>query len=173
MAGFFKLAHNQILKLSFIIISLVMLAGCMNSANVREEPRGGPIEDLRTESTKISPETQRRVSQGQLSAVRMLMRHSRRYVSEGDLSKGAVFLERALKIDPENAVLWSNLADIRFKQKELSLAESLALKSNSYARDDRDLLLRNWRIIAESRSLSGDKSGARQAAEKVDHFQGR
>lgn len=99
------------------------------------------------------------------------MRHSRRQVKGGNLSKGAVFLERALQIEPSNPVLWSNLAGIRFKQNQLALAEQLALKSNSYARGDKELLVRNWKLIAESRSLRGDSAGAEKAAKRVERMQ--
>lgn len=177
MAGFSKLAHNKLFKLISACLFLFLLAGCMKSATIRDDSQTQNESEIMVDEevkvARVSPETQQRVNRGQQSAVRSLMRQSRRYVNQGDFSKGAVFLERALKIDAQNALLWSNLADIRFKQKKLALAESLALKSNSYARNDRDLLLRNWRIIAESRSLSGDKDGANRAAAKVDYYKRR
>jgi len=156
-----------------VLGSIMLLSGCTKSNDVRSDNRRAPVEDLRTDSTRISPEAQQRVKRGQQAAIRTLMRHSRRQVSAGNFSKGAVYLERALKITPENSILWSNLAEIRFKQNQFESAESLALKSNSYSNNDRDLLLRNWKVIAEARSLRGDSDGANQAAAQVDKYQRR
>ena len=170
MVKYPKLKQFNWFQWSLLVLVALGLSACTSTENVRSP--NAPVRELPTDNTgRVNPETQARITRGQQSAVRTLMRHSRRQVSAGNLTKGAVFLERALKISPEDPVLWSNLAEIRFKQNQLKLAESLALKSNSYAGNDRDLLLRNWKVIAEARSLSGDKEGAEKAAAQVDKYQ--
>jgi tetratricopeptide (TPR) repeat protein len=75
----------------------------------------------------------------------------------------AASLERALQIEPRNAWLWHRLARARFAQGELEQAEQLAAKSNSFAADDRRLLVDNWLLIAEARRQRGDLPGALDA----------
>lgn len=155
-----------------VVVAAMAISACSpRGSTVRPDYRA-PVSTLETgvHDGAVRPGANR-VRVGQRSAVNALMRHSRRQVKGGNLSKGAVFLERALQIEPSNPVLWSNLAGIRFKQNQLGLAEQLALKSNSYARGDKDLLVRNWKLIAEARSLRGDSAGAEKAAKRVERMQ--
>jgi len=65
--------------------------------------------------------------------------------------RAAALLERALRIEPRNAQLWHRLAKIRLQQGHYSMAESLAQKSNSLARDDEALKRRNAELIEIAR----------------------
>lgn len=88
----------------------------------------------------------------------------------GELEQAAVYLERAMRISPRNAVLWQNLAVVRFRQDQHAQAESLAMKSNSLT-NQRELKRRNWALIAEARHSRGDGAGAREARAKAQSFQ--
>ena len=162
---------NNIYRVLIVVGGLMVLSACTPRSSVRPDyrapvstPGGG------AEVGVVSPDTRRR-RVGRRSAVRALMRHSERQVRGGNLSKGAVFLQRALQIEPINPVLWNNMAGILFKQNKLALAEQYALKSNSFARGDRELKIRNWKLIAETRSLRGDSAGAEKAAKRVERLQ--
>lgn len=78
----------------------------------------------------------------------------------------AANLERALRIEPRNARLWHELAQVRLKQEEYQQAESLALRSNRFAGGDSKLRALNWMLIAESRSERGDLEGEKKALSK-------
>lgn len=86
----------------------------------------------------------------------------------GDLVAAAATLERALRIDPGNASLWSQLAAVRLAQGQFWQAEGLAAKSNSLARNDYAIQSRNWRVIADARRGERDLAGARQAEDMAD-----
>ncbi len=77
-------------------------------------------------------------------------------------------LERALRIEPRNPVLWQKLAQVRLEQGEYRQAENLAAKANALAPDNRGLRTENWRIIGQARQGLGDAQGAEAAYGKMD-----
>jgi predicted negative regulator of RcsB-dependent stress response len=79
-----------------------------------------------------------------------------------------VNLERALRIEPRNPVLWQELARTRLGQGQYSQAENLAAKSNALAGSSQILLADNWRIIGQARSRRGDLRGAQAAFERAE-----
>lgn len=89
----------------------------------------------------------------------------------GKLDGAAASLERALRIEPHNAVLWQKLADIRLQQKRYDQALQLAARSNSYASGDTLLQARTWRIIAKAKEAKGDDAGAQQALQTADSLE--
>lgn len=85
-------------------------------------------------------------------------------VSGGDFALAAASLERALRIEPKNAILWHELAKVRLDQSQWGETESLALKSNSLAAGGQSrLVASNWRMIAEARRRNGNPQGAAEA----------
>ncbi len=71
--------------------------------------------------------------------------------SQADWERAAALLERALRIEPRNAQLWHRLAKIRLQQGRYGMAESLAQKSNTLAKDDEALKRRNAELIEIAR----------------------
>ena len=84
-------------------------------------------------------------------AVLALLTEATQQENSGDLEVAAAKLERALRIEPRNPVLWHHLAGVRLRQGQTQLAVSLAQKSNSFAARDSDLVERNQRIIQRAR----------------------
>jgi cytochrome c-type biogenesis protein CcmH/NrfG len=102
-------------------------------------------------------------------AVAVLTRRAEDQRSQGDLDGATVSLERALRIAPEDAVLWHRLAQVRQAQSRHDLVVQLAAKSNSLAAPgDRALRSDNWQLIAEARRALGDAAGARSAQARAD-----
>ena len=97
-------------------------------------------------------------------AVTALMRRADEQRGNGDLDGASASLERALRIAPEDAVLWHELAEVRMVQQQHHLVVQLASKSNALASPhDASLRSSNWRLIAKARRAQGDDSGARDA----------
>ncbi len=84
-------------------------------------------------------------------AVLALLSEATQQETSGDPEIAAAKLERALRIEPRNAVLWHHLAAVRLRQGQTQLAVSLAQKSNSFAAHDSELVERNQRIIQLAR----------------------
>jgi Tfp pilus assembly protein PilF len=82
------------------------------------------------------------------------------HVNSGQWDKAAASLERALRIEPRNAGIWHDLAQVRLQQRQYQQAESLAAKSNSLSGGNKGVRARNWRLIAVARRAAGNSSGA-------------
>ncbi|MEO5343852.1 MAG: tetratricopeptide repeat protein [Gammaproteobacteria bacterium SHHR-1] len=98
-----------------------------------------------------------------------LLRSAETQERAGQLPAAAATLERALRIQPRNAVLWNQLAQVRFKQGQYARANSLAGKSNALAGDDSALRRNNWLLIARVKKAQGDEYGASEAKAKAGY----
>ena len=96
-------------------------------------------------------------------AVVALLDSADKYVKSNQLDKAGAALERALRIEPRNAGIWHDLAQIRLHRGEYQQAESLASKSNNLAAGNRSLQARNWKLIAVARKSTGNSAGAEEA----------
>jgi len=101
-------------------------------------------------------------------AVSVLVRRADDQRLAGDLDGATVSLERALRIAPDDALLWHELAKVRLAQQRHDLVVQMAAKSNALASpDDTGLRAGNWRLIAQSRRALGDAAGAREAERRA------
>ena len=137
------------------LLPLLILAGCTAPPPAPErtpEPHPPPV---------AAPAPKENI------AIAGLMESARADAAAGKLPNAAASLERALRIEPRNPRLWHELARVRFQQGQHAQAENVAVRSNSFAGDDKALRAENWKLIAETRNARGDKEGARQALEQA------
>jgi predicted Zn-dependent protease len=140
----------------FFFLLLVFLAGCAAPPERAPQPEPEPA----------PPTVPAPPARTENIAVAGLMDSARSDLAAGRLANAAASLERALRIEPRNPRLWQELARVRLKQGQFAQTESVALRSNSWAGDDKALRAENWRLIAQSREARGDAEGARQALEQ-------
>ena len=76
-------------------------------------------------------------------------------------------LERALRIEPRNARLWHELAQLRLAQGQYAQALSLAQKSNSFAGAQKHLQAMNWRVIGQARIAQGNADAGQKALDRA------
>ena len=129
----------------FLLITVLSLGGCAS---------------LQTEAPAPSSSNN--------TAVIALLNKAQHQSAAGRLDEARASLERALRIEPHNPVLWQELARVRLDQGQYRQAENLAAKSNVLAGTDQYLQAKNWRIIGEARSRRRDQQGAREAFEKAE-----
>lgn len=141
---------------SVLIFLLVALASC----TVSKPPPGIEVPGEDPDKT-ILPD--RKTS----PAVVNLLNSAREATQQGDYARAEVLLERTVRIEPHNAVLWHYLAKLRLHQGRYKDAIGLASKSSDLSRNNNRLRADNWRIIAHARYRSGDENGARQAQQKA------
>ena len=60
-------------------------------------------------------------------------------MASGQLEQAEMLLERALRIEPRNALYWHTLAQVKYDKGEFEQTVQLCLKSESLARDNPDL----------------------------------
>ncbi|WP_290649055.1 tetratricopeptide repeat protein [Aquisalimonas sp.] len=149
-----------------LVALVVLLAGC---AALQERDRVEPDDVPSEEPGATIPDDAQ--APAWEAAVRDLMAEAQQASDDGDHERAGALLERALRIAPENAVLWHNLAVVRYREDALDQAESMAQRSVSYAGDNIELQRRNWEIIAVSRYLRGDEDGADAARRRAEGLQ--
>ncbi|KPK39427.1 MAG: hypothetical protein AMJ69_05655 [Gammaproteobacteria bacterium SG8_47] len=132
-------------------------------------PPDGPTPQPDARGTTIGPGSSiERPRGGTSDTVLALLAEASRAERAGDLQRTEALLERALRIEPHNAVLWHYLARMRLKQGRFEQASGLAFKSSSLAHDDVRLQAENWRVVAHARRALGDGNGARAAEQKAN-----
>ena len=122
--------------------------GAPSTATTREP---GAVAEEPARSATIPPPSYTDAQTTTHPAVLALLSEATKQENSGDLEVAAAKLERALRIEPRNAVLWHHLAAVRLRQGQTQLAVSLAQKSNSFAAHDSELVERNQRIIEQAR----------------------
>jgi len=126
------------------------------SAAVAPEPPAAPPAP---EVTEAAPADQGHAA----TPADALRAQAERQRQSGDYAGAAATLERALRIQPQDARLWNRLARVRMEQGLHSQAANLAARSNALAGDQSDLKRDNWSIIATARRQAGDMAGAAEA----------
>lgn len=96
-----------------------------------------------------------------------LARQAEQQRQMGDYVGAAATLERALRIQPQEAYLWNRLARVRMEQGSHTQAGNLAARSNALAKDQPELKRDNWSIIAVSKRVAGDAEAAAAAEQKA------
>jgi predicted Zn-dependent protease len=167
-----------------LLLAQYLLQGCSSTAP-REQPpvvdKGQPASVQQPgSSAAVSAPAQTRpyvpppvpsqetpVVRSQPPAVVALLDQAEVQANAGELEPAAASLERAIRIDPRNPVLWYHLATVRLSQGESAQAEQLAAKSNSLAAGNRTQQARNWRLIAQARREQNDTGGAAAAEQRA------
>ncbi len=86
------------------------------------------------------------------SAIRDLLRNSRRQIAKNEFEAAGITLERALAIQSDNPVLWNALARLRYRQGGYREVQSLTMRSESLAGNNRELILRNRQLAAAAQT---------------------
>ena len=94
---------------------------------------------------------------------------AKQQMKAGEPDQAFSTLERALRINPNDPVIWNMLAEIQLKRDNVAQAEQLARKSNLLVGKDKPLRRKNWLIIAqalEKRGLTKEAATAKRRANK-------
>jgi len=84
----------------------------------------------------------------------------------GDYGKAAATLERALRIEPDNPLLWIELGRVRLGENNAAQADALGRKALALAVGDATAQASAWQLIADSLRARG-RNG--EAAEVEQH----
>lgn len=158
-----------------LLLCVLWLSACASTANIdletqepaRVEDRvvvDGEVIPLPEESTLQSE----RLPTRQVSpVVRRLIASAETQKSQGNNDAAANSLERALRIEPRNALLWSRLAEVRYAQQNWQQSIQLAAKSNTLVEYDEELQRRNWFLMATAYDKLGDAERAQRYRDKL------
>ena len=97
-------------------------------------------------------------------AVVALLDDADKYAITGKNQEAVASIERALRIEPKNPVLWHKLGQVRLQEGNWDQAIAMAKKSSVLAPGNRLLQSENWMIIARASEGKGDTAGAIHAS---------
>lgn len=104
---------------------------------------------------KLSPATQALVTQATAQRKR------------GDMPGAAISLDRALRIEPSNPLLWIEMGKLRLDQRNYAQAESMGRKALSMSVGNGSTQAAAWTLIADSLQARGRNLQAQEAREKA------
>ena len=104
---------------------------------------------------KLSPATQALVTQATAQRKR------------GDMPGAAISLDRALRIEPSNPLLWIEMGKLRLDQRNYAQAESMGRKALSMSVGEGTTQAAAWTLIADSLQARGRNLQAQEAREKA------
>jgi len=181
-----------------VIVALLAVSGCSIAPFKRGEPESatggtvsrstgsGPVLTVPTDIAKPTPEDviqppvtaplpkeRPRTPPATLSpASRALVSQAEAQRKRGDLPGATVSLERALRIEPRNPLLWIEMGRLRMDQQNFAQAESTARKALAMAvGDDRTQALA-WQLIGDSLKARGRNPEAQTAYERSKELSG-
>ncbi len=83
-------------------------------------------------------------------AVLDLLKQSKTAMDEQNYHEAESLLKRALRIEPDNAWLWHNMAVLQFYRENYQQAIQQALKSNNLLKNNKKLESDNYKVIKQS-----------------------
>ena len=172
-----------------IIVALVLLsaaAGCAAPPFQTEPPPGpapGPSQTGRGPSIPPVPEPgtpvieapaptplpreRPKAAPATLSpASRALVTQAQAQRNRGDLPGATISLERALRIEPRNPLLWIEMGRLRMDQRNFAQAEAMGRKALSVAIGDERSQSQAWALIADALRARGKNPEAEEALER-------
>jgi tetratricopeptide (TPR) repeat protein len=87
--------------------------------------------------------------------------------------QAAATLERALRIEPNNPLLWLEYGELRMDEGNFAQAENMGRKAVASASGDVRTQANAWRLIAESLKARDKNNEAQQAYAKASALMGR
>lgn len=126
------------------------------SEPVIEAPTPTPLpkERPKVAPAALSPASQALVTQAQAQRKR------------GDLPGATVSLERALRIEPRNPLLWIEMGRLRMDQRNFVQAEAMARKALSMSIGDDRTQSQGWLLVADSLRARGRNVEAQEALDR-------
>jgi Tetratricopeptide repeat len=124
-------------------------------------PTSPPID----EPTPLPPPVVREPTLG--AASRALVGQAQTQLASKNYAVAAASIERALRIEPDNPLLWIELGKVRQAEGNYQQAENMGRKAASMAVNAPRTQSTAWSLIAESLRARGKNAQAREAQERA------
>lgn len=160
----------------FVLFAMLFLGGCASSVKVAPKQTIPPlIEDRAVVDGEALPLPQgpdldvQTVPEQRVASpvVKRLIASARTQKQAQDWDGASSSLERALRIEPRNANLWSALAEINCEQGAWKKCIQLAAKSNTLSGSNTSLRRRNWHLMANAHKALGNDEAAVRFLDKL------
>ena len=154
--------NRSVSKLGAILAASLILGACSLMAPSRTSPSQPlpPASSSAPQSPQSAPppspyqppaHPQQPVRENHLSpATHSLVTQARNQVAHGDLPAASSTLDRALRIEPNNPLLWIELGRLRLAENDAHQAEGCARKALALASGDRATQAQSGRLLADA-----------------------
>ena len=102
------------------------------------------------------------------TATSALVAQARKQAAGGDFSTATTTLERALRIEPDNPLLWIEIGKVRMSEGNAAQADSMGRKALALGRGDPAVQADAWRLIAQSLRARGRNAEAADAEDRAN-----
>lgn len=107
------------------------------------------------------------------AASRALVSQAQTQLASKNFAVAASSIERALRIEPDNALLWIELGKVRQAEGNYVQAENMGRKALSMATNAPRAQSAAWSLVADAYRARGKNSEAREAQLKAEALSGR
>ena len=149
--------HRSLNAFTAALLVAVLLSGCRNPELRPDLPSGpaAPPQPASPVSPGLpppapTPPTPPRRENHLSPATRSLVTQARTLISRGDLDGASSTLDRALRIEPSNPVLWIELGRLRLAENDAHQAEGCGRKALVLASGDRNTQAQAGRLLADA-----------------------
>lgn len=131
-------------------------------------PPSGTTEPVIDAPAPALPRERPRVAPATLGpASRALVTQAQAQRKNGDLPGASVSLDRALRIEPNNPLLWIEMGRLRMDQRNYLQAENMGRKALALSIGDDRTQSSAWLLIADSLRARGKNPQAQEALERA------
>jgi Flp pilus assembly protein TadD len=99
-----------------------------------------------------------------------LLRQATAKADGGDLGGAVATVERAINLSPGEPWAWYTLAELRYRQRQLALAKTLAERSRTLAPEDARVAAANWLLLGKIEEQGGNSAAATAAFERAEGY---
>lgn len=92
-----------------------------------------------------------------------LIETGRKQLAAGHPDQAETTLERAIRIDPRNPVVWHTMAQVQYDQGNFAKVVQFCLKTNTLLPQASPLRRANWQLLADAYQQLGETAKAQEA----------
>ncbi len=163
---------HRSLSLATVLAAALLLAGCpspwprpsapSNPSAIPPPPPPAPV-PAQPPPAPPAPRPQAPARENRLSpATRSLVAQAHRLLNQGDIDGASSTLDRALRIEPSNPLLWIELGRVRLTEGDAHQAEVCARKALALASGDRAAQAQAARVLADALKAQGRNPEAQE-----------
>ena len=159
----------SIFKPALRVLLLSLLCPLMFSACSSQSPAPEQEPEINTRVRAPASEDSAGVQVYSLQnpAVKQLTAQAEGAERAGNLDQATGYLERALRIEPQDPQLLQHMAEIKLQKQDYQQALNFAVRSYDSGPRVGEICSRNWRTISVAKEHLNDANGAREAEARV------
>lgn len=164
------------INLSVALFFLFIIGGCASSQGPRVSEQGAKSPQSKLSKKNSTPQRKQAAtltpSQPKNSAARLLLAQADKAVESQKSEQAIILLERAIRIDPREALLWIELSRAHLMQGHTTAAAQHARKAIALSGSDDLKSAKAWLLLADVLEAEGEIRQARELRARYTRYQG-